>query len=287
MKVIILGKTGMLGSMVEKVLSADKSLSVLGTQFNEPGAPGYFDVMKGIDSLGRVVDELGGVDYFVNCIGITANLMKDTSPKMMTLATRVNALFPQELAMFAADRSARVLHMSTDGVFGLDASDATEDQTHDCLDAYGKTKSLGEADAPNVINIRTSIIGPSPIVGGGLFEWFRSQPDGSSINGFTDHMWRGVTTKQFAEFCHKIIADDLFDQFRSEGPAVHFVPNKALSKFEMLEVFRDVLKKDITINPIECASGSAVRTLASTSKLMRTVYPIEEDFGQATQQLHA
>ena len=284
MKVIVLGKTGMLGSMVEKVLPLDGTFSVLGTQFENRDASGYFNVMDGIGALAAVCDELGGVDYFVNCIGLTANLMKDSNPKTLLRALKINSVFPQELAMFAANRNARVLHMSTDGVFGLNAQDAAEDHPHNCLDTYGKTKSLGEADAPNVLNIRTSIVGPSSVVGGGLFEWLRAQPDRSEVNGFTNHLWKGVTTKQFAEFCQFVIKDQLFDRLRSEGPAVHLVPNKALSKFEMLQTFAAALKKNITIHATE-SPGAALRTLRSTSSVLHELYPAEQDFADAVAEM--
>lgn len=274
--VIVLGATGMLGSMVEKVLSRDNNFFVVGTQFDDPTAPYYFNVLNGVETLGRVVGSppsQGGVEggflYFINCIGITANLVRENDPASMRRAILVNSIFPQELAMFAATHNARVIHMSTDGVFASDASEADEQHPHDCTDAYGKTKSLGEAVADHVLNIRTSIIGPSPVVGGGMFEWFRSQPDGATISGYTDHFWNGVTTRQFAEFCGWIIREDMFSRLRTEGPAVHYVPNATVTKYDLLQLFRTVIKKNIIINPIESPKGSLMRTLHSTSSVVR------------------
>ena len=37
-----------------------------------------------------------------------------------------------------------------------------ETDLHDALDVYGKTKSLGECQEPNVYHLRCSIIGPEP-----------------------------------------------------------------------------------------------------------------------------
>jgi len=270
-KVIVLGKTGMLGSMVERVLR-ESGGEVLGTQMDDASAPGYFDVTHGIDALQKVVDELGGCDYFVNCIGITANLMKNASPKMMDLAIRVNSVFPQELSGFAESVSAKVLHMSTDGVFRLDRKDVKEDDPHDCLDAYGKTKSLGEADAINVLNIRTSIIGPSPEIGGGLYEWFMSQPDGAEISGYTNQMWNGVTTRQFAEFCARVMNEGAFEDVRREGKACHFVPNEAVTKYKLLQICKEVTKKNIVIKARE-GEQVVARTLISTSNVMRNFSP--------------
>lgn len=269
-KVIVLGATGMLGSMVEKVLSRDSAFFVVGTQFDDPTAPYYFNALDGIDTLFPLLrGEGGGEVYFINCIGITANLVRENDPASMRRAIRVNAVFPQELAMFAATHNARVIHMSTDGVFASDAKDADEQHQLDCTDAYGKTKCLGEAIADHVLNIRTSIIGPSPVVGGGMFEWFRSQADGSTISGYTDHLWNGVTTRQFAEFCSWIIRKDMFSRLRTEGPAVHYVPNTTVTKYDLLQLFQAVTKKNIIINPIKSPKGSVMRTLRSTSSVVR------------------
>ena len=281
--VIVLGARGMLGHMVEKTLSQDTAFEVLGTESDDKNAAMHFNVWDGIETLRRTVEKARLFTsmplYFINCIGITMNLIDPKNSPSVQRAIRINSLFPHELAGFAEEIQARMIHMSTDGVFAPNVAGALEDWPHDSTDLYGKTKSLGEPVSESVLNIRASILGPSPNTHGSLFEWFRSQPDGGTVSGYTDQVWKGVTTLQFAELCRKIIRDDLFERLRREGTAAHFAPNTAVSKYELLEMLKRGLKKNIAINPV--SSGAPLtRTLASTSLVLKELYseeiPIEE-----------
>ena len=57
---------------------------------------------------------------------------------------------------------ARVLQIATDCVYSGAQGAYVETDLHDALDVYGKTKSLGECQEPNVYHLRCSIIGPEP-----------------------------------------------------------------------------------------------------------------------------
>ncbi|MDO8598487.1 MAG: hypothetical protein Q7S02_00070, partial [bacterium] len=67
------------------------------------------------------------------------------------------------------------------------------------------------------------------------------------IDGYTNHIWHGVTTLQFAEFCSRIIREHLFDALRADGYVLHFVPNAPCTKYDLLCAIRDVLGKRLTI----------------------------------------
>lgn len=244
----------MLGYMVFKILSGEESFEVQGTQSENKNLPHYFSVEGGIK------DGFNNYDYLINCIGILSQAIDARDSISVARAIRVNALFPHELA---ASTQARIIHISTDGVFSGQADQYDEDALPDCLDVYGKTKSLGEVVANNVLNIRTSIIGPSPFKKQGLLEWFLSQPDGGTIFGYTNHIWNGVTTLQYAELCAKIIKEDIFDKLHAESPVFHFAPNQPISKYELLNLFKKTFNKNIKINPIEDPKGLVRRILVS------------------------
>lgn len=139
--VIVLGRSGMLGHMVLKVLSKVENLEVAGTQILDPSAPLYFDVFSGLHGLDTIC-RAGRYRYLVNCIGITSNQVNDKDSRSVLRAIRVNAEFPHELAEFAEKREMRVIHISTDGVFSGEAESYDEKSHSDCLDVYGKTKNL-------------------------------------------------------------------------------------------------------------------------------------------------
>ena len=272
-KVLVLGGTGMLGHMALRVLSAESELSVRATHITNPADPFFFDVEKGLQKLELICSRMGSCDYVINCIGVTAANINPSQPPSLVKAININALFPHQLGLFCRSNGIRLIHISTDGVFSGRGQTYDESSECDCPDFYGKTKSLGEVlNNASVINIRCSIIGPSPYEKGGLWEWFCSQPSAAVISGYTNHIWKGVTTYQFAELCRKIITQNKFDKLRDTSPVFHFTPNQPVSKYELLCFFKSALKRDITIKPAEHAGGAVRRLLVSKFTVFGELY---------------
>ena len=246
-RVLILGVTGMLGHMVYRVLSESANIDVQGTHIFDKHDNFYFDVMSGLRALEIICNSAPYYDYFINCIGILPGKIAEKDSATIRKAIKINSLFPHELSALVKERGGRVIHISTDGVFSGEGDSYSEDDTHDCPDFYGITKSLGEVIDKHFINLRCSIIGPSPFLGEGLLEWFLKQPDGSVISGYTNHIWHGISTYQFANLCIKIVEGDHFEELRKESAAFHFAPNEPISKYELLCLFREIFKKDVKI----------------------------------------
>jgi len=262
--VLVLGGTGMLGHMIVRILSQAKLISVKFTNPRQIVSPFYFNVEDGPDRLQHILEPQGSFDYIINCVGILKSQIDERDSASVHRAILVNALFPHELAAVAAKHGSRVIHISTDGVFsGNSGEPYLEDAPHDCTDIYGKTKSLGEVHSPLVLNIRCSIVGPDPIGKKGLLEWFLAQPDGKELVGYTDHLWNGVTTLQFAKLCRRIIIQDCFAEIWNESPVHHFCPNRPVSKYELLEIFKSVFGKRVTVTPSQ-STGSPVRRILAT-----------------------
>jgi len=72
-----------------------------------------------------------------------------------------------------------------------------------------------------------------------------------------------VTTLQFAQLCREIIKNGNFDDLRSKSFVYHFCPNKTVSKFELLQMFKAVLNKNIDIAPKENREVSVKRILTT------------------------
>lgn len=271
-RVLILSRTGMLGYMVYKVLARESDLTVSGTHRLDKMDPLYFDREDGLEKLEVICRQAGGFEYFINCIGITADRIKVCDSKSLLSAINVNAVFPHELAAFAENHDIRVIHISTDGVFSGHVESHDESSPPNCMDVYGRTKSLGEAISDRVLNIRCSIIGPSPYTKGGLYEWFISQPEKAVVSGYTNHYWNGITTLQFAELCRAIIESNYYDTLRSVSSIFHFAPNDSLSKYELLKLFQTALRKDITVVPTEHPGGPVKRILKSKYRELELLY---------------
>jgi dTDP-4-dehydrorhamnose reductase len=264
-RVVVLGATGMLGSMVADWLERDPTLEVATTvrsaelgQRLAARLPRASVSVLDVTCPSELAAAIRGAQWIVNAIGITKPYVRDDVPHEVERAVRVNALFPHVLVEAAASEGARVLQIATDCVFSGREGGYAEGAGHDPLDVYGKTKSLGEARAAGVHHLRCSIVGPEPRTGAFLLEWLRRQPQGATVPGFTDHRWNGVTTLQFARLCHAIVRDE-----PELPPLMHVVPTGAVTKRELLELITAALGRvDVVIRPV--ASGRPVnRTLVT------------------------
>ncbi len=271
LNILVLGASGMLGSVVRHTLAGRAGWRVDSTQRRDRSAPDYMDILEMPREEWVAILRRRAYAYIVNCIGILKPAVNEQDAKSLSHAIRVNALFPHELAAIASE--SRILHASTDGVFsGSLGRPYLETDPTDCADAYGKTKALGECPAPNVINIRCSLIGRDPAGAKGLIEWVLRSPEGTELTGFDNEHWNGVTTKQFAELCRRVIASGSFEQIRRESGLYHFCPNPVTTKYDLLCRIREAAGRNIVIH--RGRSGAApARVLASAYSSLREIYP--------------
>ena len=201
---------------------------------------------------------LAGCQYAINCIGVIKPRIDEDSAKSVEQAVRVNSMFPHTLAAAAERTGCQVLQIATDCVFSGATGGYTESSSHDALDVYGKTKSLGEVCSSNVHHLRCSIVGPE-LEGrpkDSLLEWFLGRPQGATVQGYTNHRWNGITTLAFAKICHGIMSQGVELQ-----RVQHIVPENKCQQAELLDQFRYCCqRKDIRIEEVQ-AEGSIDRTL--------------------------
>lgn len=271
-KVIILGGSGMLGSMVADYLARDPELQVAATTRTEELAALCRERLG--DVRWHLVDAatidqagseklLDGYDWAINAIGIIKPLIHDDNAFEVERAVRVNALFPHTLARWAAASGTRVLQIATDCVYAGTKGRYLEQDVHDPVDVYGKTKSLGEVYGGPVHHLRCSIIGPEFKEPKSLMEWFLGQPQGATVNGYVNHVWNGVTTLHFAKLCHGIMKLDI-----NLPHSQHVIPKGEVTKLELLQLFgRCFGRDDVTINSTK--AGVVIdRTLATADDLL-------------------
>lgn len=170
---IILGSTGMLGSMMAKVMPEAQCPSK--GQYNAYNRKFILD--------GQQV---------INCIGLIKPKIKHPIDAII-----VNAEFPY---MLPKD----TIQIATDCVYSGNQGNYVETDPHDATDVYGKTKSLGEA--PHIKNLRCSIIGPEVKNHVSLLDWFLSQ---KKANGYINHWWNGITTYHFSKIVQGIIREGI------------------------------------------------------------------------------
>jgi len=249
-KVVILGSTGMLGNAVSKVFK-NGNYEVLSSCRKEEFLDDnsfYFDASK------TSLNEIPECDYLINCIGIIKPYMKSS----LSNNIYINSIFPRNLSSWCESKGIKMIHITTDCVFSGNSGFYTEESHHDCLDEYGKSKSLGEPD--DCMVLRTSIIGEEIHSFSSLISWVKSQ-EGKEISGFTNHLWNGMTTKQYAKCCMKIIENDLFEK------GLFHLHSDDVSKYELVSLICETYDLNIKINPT-VVNSSCNRTLRSKKNLI-------------------
>ena len=229
-KVLILGANGMLGSSMYQVLSK-KDLELFTTtrsgEVLKESKNFKFDATQ--DDINVILSEINGVDFVVNCIGLISHKMTGEPTSDEVNAFTLNSIFPFKLAIAGLVSKSKVIQISTDCVFSGNLGPYSEDSKHDAYDIYGLSKSLGEVLAPNVMNLRCSIIGNEQGTSFSLMDWFLNQDSQSPVKGYINHKWNGLTTLSFSKIVSGIILQDKF-----YGGLHHLIPSNVVTKFELL-----------------------------------------------------
>ena len=239
-KVLVLGATGMLGSACMEVIGHNSEIQLVGTA--RSGNDRYLAFDARTDSIEKLLASIKP-NWIINCIGVIKPHIDEKVTTSIENAIQVNSDFPILLAGAAEKIAAKVIQIATDCVYSGAKGSYVESDLHDATDVYGKTKSLGEVPSENVMHIRASIIGPEVGRSTSLLEWFRNQVVDAKLNGFTDHLWNGVTTHAFGKLCLGIVNNDAF-----LAGSHHVIPGDVVSKADLLRIFAKAYNRtDIVI----------------------------------------
>ncbi len=272
-KVLILGKTGMLGSMVFHYLRNRSDLDVYATtrRSEHENKDFYFETDSFLNNQEKY-QYLLNFDYIINCIGIIKPYCKDTDLEGVKRAIINNALLPHKINEYCKKKGVKIIQIATDCVFSGKEGNYKEDSAHDATDVYGKTKSLGEVRDKNFLNIRCSVIGPELFNKSSLLEWFLAHKEGSELIGYSHHKWNGVTSLQFAKLCLSIIKGNYFNKLSQISYIHHFVPNNIVNKYELLILFKDVFGRKYKIKKVDNIGQPIDRTLSTKFNLLGSIF---------------
>jgi dTDP-4-dehydrorhamnose reductase len=206
MRILILGHTGMLGHMVHKYLTS-KSLTVETTSNRWPSQE-FKEFVKDYDG-----------DFIINCVGAIHQKTKNFD---------VNWELPIFLDFYS---KCKIIHPGTD----CEMDD----------DNYGTSKRIARDfivnTSKNTKSIKTSIIGPELKGNASLMEWFLSNNDESTINGYSKYYWNGNTTLTWSEFAYDIIKN--WDTVKKET----ILTSECISKKDILDSINIVFNRKINI----------------------------------------
>lgn len=228
-KILVLGSSGMVGHAVGLFLER-KGYDVTG--FSRRNTTLKKAIRGDIHDIDRLGIDWGCYDYIINCLGI----LNQNAETEKANAAYINSYIPHYIADNIVDLDCRLIHISTDCVFRGDKGCYMKDDFRDAVSFYGRSKALGEIEDDSNITIRTSVIGPDINADGiGLFNWFMKQK--SSVTGYKNVMWTGVTTIQLAK-----VIQNLFDDWHTG--IYNVVPKSSISKYDLLEMFNRIIRSD-------------------------------------------
>lgn len=247
-KILIFGSNGMLGNYLKSYLS--QSYNIISLTRND------YDLGKlSINGLTDLLTKNGitSNDVVINCAGVIPQASKQRGLNTRLYFT-INSLFPVILGQICDSMGAKMIHITTDCVFSGKDGSYDENSIHDELNDYGMSKSLGELCKATII--RTSIIGEEIINKRSLLEWVVSNR-GNTINGYTNHMWNGVTCLQLSKIIDEIVSKKLF-----WNGVRHVFSPRAVSKYELVSMINDIYNLDITVQPFS-ADDKVDKTITS------------------------
>lgn len=208
MKILVLGHKGMLGHMVVKYLADTLLNDIYGIENQKFPSEEFKNSITS-----------GEWDYIINCIGAIPQRTKDFT---------INYELPIWLE---ENTTAKIIHPGTDCEMDDDAYGVSKKQARDYIVENGKHTKI----------LKTSIIGPELGPPASLMDWFLSQE--GEVGGYTEAMWNGNTTLQWAKECLMLIQN--WDKYKIET----ILEGTCVSKFELLGYIKEVFEKDIQINP--------------------------------------
>lgn len=244
-RILVLGAAGMLGNAVLRVFERSTGFKVVGSVRSEASRALLPESLKahvvcGVDpthpvELNKFLSEVKPA-IVINCIGVVKQLASADDP---LVAIPVNALLPHQLARACAAVGARLVHLSTDCVFSGRRGMYKETDDPDARDLYGLSKLLGEADYPNAITLRTSIIGHELNSAHGLLGWFLAQQ--GAVRGFSRAVFSGLPTVEVA----RVIRDHVIPHPELHG--VYHLGAEPISKFDLLRIMARAYQRNTLV----------------------------------------
>ena len=243
MRILILGATGMLGSATLRVLMERNDWSVYGSIRSEISKELFpNNLRQRLITVGDLtqLDQLKAVlkkvqpQVVVNCVS-PREVGRQGSFELFS----VLSLLPRRLEYLCGQLNARLIHISSDGVFSGKVGSYTEGNIPDATDPYGISKLLGEVHAPHTITIRSSIIGHELSLKTGLLEWFLEQE--GECRCFTHAIFSGLPTVVLAT----VIRDVVIPMPELHG--IYHVSSDPISKFDLLRIVAKEYGKTISM----------------------------------------
>lgn len=227
-RILVTGASGLLG--INLAIEAAKRHEVIGVVNSRSLIHPGFDVLQtdllAAGAVASVFDE-ARPDWVINCVAL-ADL--DACERQPDMAQHLNAELPGRLAIEAAKRGQRFLHVSTDAVFDGVKGDYIEENSPAPINVYARTKRLAElavkAAHPHALIVRPNFFGWSVSGDRSLAEFFYNNLSvGKPVSGFTDRLFCPLLVTDLAQILLDLLERDMRGIF-------HAVSRDNLSKYD-------------------------------------------------------
>lgn len=239
MKILILGASGFLGSILHKFLGA--SHQVVGTTTRNGLSSPSLLTFKYTNqySLQQLIISVKP-DCVINCIALAD---VDFAEINEALALKLNFELPQDLSSICDLERVRLIHISTDH-FESSESGLRESDVPIPVNIYGKTKLLGDIavlkNSKSAVVVRTNFFGRSASRNKGLVDFVdKALNSPEPIFGYENIVFNPVGAHFLGTCIHKLIHSKYAGILNVASPDF-------ISKFEFLRLVAAKLKLDST-----------------------------------------
>lgn len=265
MRVTVLGHLGTLGSRVRALAEASDRIETVLTAANADISDAH--------SLALIAGQKP--DVIINCAG----RIPQKSPSNAEMV-RTNAEMPHLLSQILGEISpaTRVIHMSTDCVFGRPEFLAAP-RYHHISDTpipdsfYGQTKLVGEVDSANWTNVRGSFIAPET----GLWKWvIESAENNRSVDAWVNAWWNGTTADNMAAILVDMALEEGYSQVE------HVSSSYGRRKYDIIAMIAEEAGYKEWVN-----THLVIRNSPYIERLLGPTYPTPDIYNQLQEYYHA
>lgn len=198
-KLLIVGSSGFLGHRFMKLASSKFCFGIQGIskgQINLVGKDSLienkFEYNK--ENLNEIICQLNP-ETIINVSGLVGDKLCEAFPEV---AVRANTQLPLHLAQITKQIGAKLVHISSDAVFGRKQAERTEEVLARPDTNYGTTKAEGEmlaiSNNPSTLVVRTNFVGADLLGNRGLINFFvRSFVKEVEVVGYEDVIFNPIS----------------------------------------------------------------------------------------------
>jgi dTDP-4-dehydrorhamnose reductase len=267
LRILILGATGTVGRTLFNELKTETRWTVSGTTTSKINKL-EFNQFRWPEDNPLDLIRVTKPNVIINLIAKLNYPWIEQNAIYKSEAILTNALLPA--ALNELSEHARMLHVSTNGVFSGKNHPYNENSLRDGQGVYAESKILGEINFKESLILRAAILGrsqnsnisiPNIIVQSAI-----KNPLDVPINEF----WNGITVNAFAEIVKSILNQN---GTNFENGVQHIIPRDVLSKYELFCAVAKKMNVDLSnIKPIEKESPLSQILSTNNSELLNDLW---------------